>query len=133
MIETKTSNAIQKLKNQVVCPVELALRILGGKWRGSILYQLRNKPLRFNELKYHVQDAVVDMEGADNFLSNKVLSSHIKELTDYHLLQKFNDEMEKTYYELTSNGKSIMPILIDLFYWGEEQMQLPNSNLSSKS
>jgi DNA-binding HxlR family transcriptional regulator len=27
------TTAIKKLKNQIVCPIEVALRILGGKWR----------------------------------------------------------------------------------------------------
>ncbi|MFK7970516.1 MAG: winged helix-turn-helix transcriptional regulator [Bacteroidia bacterium] len=131
MIETKSNSAIQRLKNQVVCPVELALRILGGKWRGSILYQLKDGPFRFSELKYRVQDAVIDYEGADNYLSNKVLSGHIKELMDFQLIHKFEDESGKTYYELTANGHSILPILIELFYWGEKQMRLPTSNQTS--
>ena len=133
MIETKPNKAIQKLKNQVVCPVELALRILGGKWRGSILYQLKDGPLRFNHLKHRVQDAVIDMEGVDNYLSNKVLSGHIKELSEYQLIKKVQDESGKIHYELTTNGLSILPILIELFYWGEKQMQLPDSNHSSKT
>lgn len=131
MIDTKTNNAIQKLKNQVVCPVELSLRILGGKWRGSILYQLRNDSLRFNELKSNVQDAVVDFEDADNYLSNKVLSNHIKELIEFQLIQKVEDDCGKVRYQLTANGLSIMPILLELFYWGEKQMQLPDSNQTS--
>lgn len=121
MIDTKSNSAIQKLKNQVVCPVELALRILGGKWRGSILYQLRNDSLRFNELKSRVQDAVVDYEDADNYLSNKVLSYHIKELIEFQLIQKLEDDSAKVRYGLTPNGLSIVPILIELFYWGEKQ------------
>ena len=51
---------VDKIKRTVVCPVELSLRILGGKWRGSILYQLKNGPLRFNELKLRVQYAVLE-------------------------------------------------------------------------
>jgi DNA-binding HxlR family transcriptional regulator len=71
MQESREISAIEKLKNQVVCPVEFALRVLGGKWRGSILYQLKDGGLRFNELKYRVQDAVIDYEGVDNYLTNK--------------------------------------------------------------
>lgn len=131
MMDTLANSAIQKLKNQVVCPVELALRMLGGKWRGSILYQLKDGALRFNELKYRVQDAVVDYEDADNYLSNKVLSNHLKELVDYRLVQKISRDSENSEYELTDNGRSVIPILLDLFCWGELQIRLPDSNQKS--
>jgi len=121
MVEQKKIISIEKLKRQVVCPVELALRVLGGKWRGSILYQLKDGPLRFNELKYRVQDAVVDYEDSDNYLSNKVLSNHLKELIQFQLIEKKEFEGNSIKYELTSKGLSVMPILIDLFYWGENQ------------
>ncbi len=121
MIQAGQSKAISKLKNQVACPVELALRILGGKWRGSILYQLKGGPLRFNELKYRVQDAVVDYEGADNYLTNKVLSGHLKELLEFELLDKLEENGDRASYKLSAKGESVIPILLDLFYWGESQ------------
>lgn len=127
------SAAIKKLKDQVVCPVEVALRILGGKWRGSILYQLRNGELRFNELKLRVQDAVIDYEDADNFLSNKVLSAHLVELIDYQLVEKNNNAVNHhPMYKLTDTGYALMPILIELFYWGEHLMKLPDGNLTAQ-
>lgn len=122
MIEQKTSPSLKKLKHQIVCPVELALRILGGKWRGSILYQLKDGGLRFNELKQRVQNAVIDYEDAENYLSNKVLSNHLKELISFELVRKNEVEGENAKYDLTSKGLSAIPILIDLFYWGEQQL-----------
>ena len=121
MVEQKSFSPIQKLKAQVACPVELALRVLGGKWRGSILYQLKDGPLRFNALKYRVQDAVVDYGNNDNYLSNKVLSHHLKELTGFGLVQKTEEDEERENYSLTEKGQSVIPILLDLFYWGQEQ------------
>ncbi len=117
-MEATKNQKIDKIKRQVVCPVELALRILGGKWRGSILYQLIQGPLRFNDLKNRVQDAVVDYEDADNFLSNKVLSSHLTELIDYDLITKNTKDTHAT-YQLSPKGQSAVPILLDLFDWGE--------------
>lgn len=132
MRATIDATAIKKLKDQVVCPVEVALRILGGKWRGSILYQLRNGALRFNELKLRVQDAVIDYDDADNYLTNKVLSSHLKELQQYQMVEKNVDPEENVTYALTTTGHSLMPILIELFYWGEHLMRLPDGNLVSE-
>ncbi len=121
MAEITSNPSIDKLKYQVVCPVELSLRLLGGKWRGSILYQLKDGGLRFNELKFRVQDAVVEPRDAENFLSNKVLSGHLRELIEFELVQKDNLDETTALYSLTSKGQSVIPILIDLFYWGETQ------------
>lgn len=122
MIEQKEVSPIEKVKHQVVCPVELALRVLGGKWRGSIIYQLKDGPLKFNELKYCVQDAVVNYEDTDNYLSNKVLSGHLKELIEFDLVLKKEMPEENSRYELSPKGLSVVPILIELFYWGETNL-----------
>ncbi len=116
LVEKKKPN-IDKIKSLVVCPVELALRVLGGKWRGSVMYQLIDGPLRFNTLKYRVQDAVVDYDGSDNLLSNKVLSVHLTELIEYDLVTKEVSDSAAT-YALTARGKTAIPILLDLFEWG---------------
>ena len=128
MDESKENFRIKQLKNQVVCPVEFALRILGGKWRGSILYQLKDGPLRFNELKHNVQCAAIDYEGADNYLTNKVLSGHVKELTEFKLLEKHTNTDQTTVYQLSPVGLAMIPILLELFDWGEHLMRLPNGN-----
>ena len=117
MLQDIETGKIQKIKSQVVCPVELALRVLGSKWRVSIMYQLKDGPLRFNHLKMRVQDAVVDYDDSDNFLSNKVLSLHLSELTECGLISKTTQDSHAG-YGLTSKGQSSIPILLDLFDWG---------------
>ena len=32
------------------CPIERGMRVIGGKWTGSILWHLKDKPVRFNDL-----------------------------------------------------------------------------------
>ncbi|MFT7596401.1 MAG: DNA-binding HxlR family transcriptional regulator [Paracoccaceae bacterium] len=32
------------------CPMEATLDLIGGKWKGVILFRLEEKALRFNEL-----------------------------------------------------------------------------------
>ena len=32
------------------CAIERGMRILGGKWTGSILWHLKDEPVRFNDL-----------------------------------------------------------------------------------
>jgi len=76
---TTKNYPIEKIKANVVCPLELelSLRILGGKWRGSILYQLIDGPLRFKQLQDRVQDGVINYKDEDHWLTSKVLSEHL--------------------------------------------------------
>lgn len=74
---TTKNYPIEKIKANVVCLVELSLRILGGKWRGSILYQLIDGPLRFKQLQVRVQDGVINYKDEDHWLTSKVLSEHL--------------------------------------------------------
>ena len=119
-METISSTpAIDKIKRNVVCPVELALRVMGGKWRGSILYQLKDGPLRFNALKNRVQDAVVYYDDDDHFLTGKVLTEHLQALTEFEMVEKLPNG-EHTRYGLTTKGQTAVPLLLDLFYWGQK-------------
>ena len=117
-VESTSDSAIDKIKRNVVCPVELALRIFGGKWRGSIMYQLKDGPLRFNALKMRVQDAVVYYDDEDHFLTSKVLTEHLSALMEFDLVEK-DEQEDHHYYQLTAKGHSAIPLLLDLFYWGE--------------
>lgn len=125
------STELDRIKSNVVCPVELSLRILGGKWRGSILYQLKDGPLRFTELMHAVQDAVVYYKDDDHWLTSKVLSQHLASLIDFELVEKTNavTNDDAQHYRLTPKGISVMPLLIELFFWGERNYWLPLGNL----
>ena len=59
------------------CPVTIAIDVIGGKWKVIILYQLRNKTLRFSEIKNNIPD-----------ISQKVLSRALKELEKDRLITR---------------------------------------------
>lgn len=36
------------------CPISMAMGLIGGKWKGVMLYYLKDREKRFNELKKHI-------------------------------------------------------------------------------
>lgn len=61
------------------CPVEASLELIGGKWKGVILYHLLSETYRFNELKRLMPGITQRMLTkqlreleADNLISRKV-------------------------------------------------------------
>ena len=51
------------------CAIEKGMRLIGGKWKGSIIYHLKDEPVRFNDLTRMLGGA-----------SKKMVDQRLKEL-----------------------------------------------------
>lgn len=94
------------------CHFELALDIIGGKWKPIILYYLGEATvLRSNELKKVMPH-----------ISNRMLTSCLRELEEDGLIHReiYKEVPPKVEYSLTELGRSIIPILGALKSWGRE-------------
>ncbi|MBE1300223.1 MAG: transcriptional regulator [Alteromonadaceae bacterium] len=93
------------------CAIEKGMRLIGGKWKGSILWHLKDAPVRFNDLtrmlggasKKMVDQRLKELE-AENMIIRKVLSERPVAVT----------------YELTEFGRSALGILDTLRQWSED-------------
>lgn len=92
------------------CPVELALQVLGGKWKTVLLAHLKSGPLRYAQLRARVPA-----------LSDKVLTQRLVELEEIGLVvrQKRGGRGAPSTYALTARAESLKPVLQGLFDWGE--------------
>lgn len=88
------------------CPVELSLDLLGGKWKSIILARLKDRPMRYGELRRSVPA-----------LSDKVLTRRLRELVDGGLLLAASGE-EDMRYRLSERGETLRPVLQSLYDWG---------------
>jgi DNA-binding HxlR family transcriptional regulator len=86
------------------CPVELALDLLGGKWRVVILAQLKQGPLRYADLRQRTPR-----------ISEKMLSQRLRELQDAGFIAKRRDR-----YCLAERGRSATGVLQTLYDWGQQ-------------
>ncbi|ENC6710345.1 winged helix-turn-helix transcriptional regulator [Vibrio harveyi] len=92
------------------CPVEAALELIGGKWKGMILYHLLGNTLRFNELKRRVGN-----------VTQRMLTKQLKELESNGLVHRkvYAEVPPKVEYRLTDAGMTLEPILLSLKNWGD--------------
>ena len=92
------------------CPIERGMRIIGGKWKGSILWHLRDGPLRFNELARLLGGA-----------SRKMVNARLKEMEGMGLLKRevLCDRPIAVQYEITEFGRSALTVLNQLKRWAE--------------
>jgi len=93
------------------CSIERGMRILGGKWKASILWHLKDGPVRFNELSRMLGGA-----------SKKMVDQRLKELELQGLVTRevICDRPIAVTYEITEFGRTALAILEKLKDWTEE-------------
>jgi DNA-binding HxlR family transcriptional regulator len=95
----------------LVCPAEITLRVIGGKWKPVILWHLSTGTKRFSELKRAIPG-----------VTQRMLSQQLRELeADGVVLRKVYAQVPpKTEYSLTEFGRTLGPILRLMCKWGSE-------------
>ena len=93
------------------CPIERGMRIIGGKWKGSILWHLKDGPVRFNELARQLGGA-----------SRKIVNQRLKEMESMGLITRtiLSDRPIAVVYGISEFGRSSLAILEQLKAWTEE-------------
>lgn len=102
------------LKNR--CPVDMAIELVGGKWKPLILYRLGTGTLRFGELQ-RIIPAV----------SQRMLTLQLRELERDGLLVRtvYPEVPPRVEYTLTPVGRTLLPLMETLGAWVlEHQAQL---------
>ncbi len=93
------------------CPVEAALEALGGKWKGLILFHLKDGKRRFNELRRLIPD-----------ITQRTLTRQLRELEQDRIVARtiYPEIPPRVEYKLTDFGKTLIPILDALYEWGQQ-------------
>ena len=96
------------------CGLDAAFDVMGGKWKGLILWALRPEARRFGELRRVVQG-----------ISEKMLIQHLKEMEADGIVSRL-DFMEippRVEYALTPFGHTLWNALTPLCDWGTLHMK----------
>ncbi len=96
------------------CPVEAALAIVGGKWKGIILFYLRSDTRRFNELRRLIPG-----------ITQRMLTKQLRELEAHRIVHRkiYRQIPPKVEYSLTNFGRTLAPLLEALEDWGAEYIE----------
>jgi len=96
------------------CPVEACLEVVGGKWKGVILFHLFAGAKRFNELMRLMPD-----------VTQRMLTKQLRELeADQIVVRKVYPEVPpKVEYALTEFGRTLTPVLKVMQQWGAEFLE----------
>lgn len=96
------------------CPVEATLDLVGGKWKGVVLYHLMNDGvLRFNELRRRLTG-----------VTQRMLTKQLRELEESELIIRtvYPEVPPRVEYRLSSRGNSLKPVIRALAVWGENYL-----------
>jgi DNA-binding HxlR family transcriptional regulator len=95
------------------CAVDYAFQRIGGKYKGRILWVLRDGLMRYGELKR----AIIG-------ITPKMLTQTLKELEADELVSRkvYLEVPPRVDYTLTETGKELIPLIKQLRSWGEKQI-----------
>ncbi|GKT04206.1 winged helix-turn-helix transcriptional regulator [Furfurilactobacillus sp. WILCCON 0119] len=102
--------------------VEATLEVIGGKWKPILLCYLGKQAQRSSELRRNIPD-----------ITQKVLTQQLRELEHDGIITRQVIGEKAPFcvsYELTSFGRSLGNILIEMSEWGEQRVaQLDDAKL----
>lgn len=103
------------MKNTVSgCSIEDAMRLLGGRWRALLIYDLIEGPKRFGELR------------RDNpRISQRMLTLELRTLEEAGIVSRtvYPGLPARVEYELTADGRKLVPLINALGEWWEQLAQ----------
>ncbi|AGE62353.1 putative HTH-type transcriptional regulator [Bacillus subtilis XF-1] len=93
------------------CPVETTLDIIGGKWKGILLYHLIDGKKRFNEFRKLYPK-----------ITQRMLTLQLRELERDGVIHRevYKQVPPKVEYSLTEFGRTLEPVILHMKDWGEK-------------
>ena len=105
---------------QVDCPVFGFQQTINGKYKIRILWDLQKGPRRYREIRKGLLTGNIGSKE----ISPRVLSRELKELITLGLLERQDFEVipRKVEYSLSSEGKSLIPVISVMYDWGVKHL-----------
>jgi DNA-binding HxlR family transcriptional regulator len=103
------------------CPVAAFQKMVSGKYKLRIVWDLRDGPRRYNEIRSGLLQGLI---GSPE-IAPRVLSRELKALTASGLIDRkdYGVVPPKVEYRLTRKGESMVPVIAAIRNWGHRHLQ----------
>ena len=107
------------------CPVAAFQKMISGKYKLRIMWDLKDGPLRYGEIRGGL------LRGAEGTqeIAPRVLSRELKALAQSGLVDRkdYGVVPPKVEYRLTRKGKSFVPVIASIRDWGTRHLAQVNT------
>lgn len=102
------------------CPVAAFQRLISGKYKLRILWDLKDGPLRYGEIR----DGLLRGAVGTRQIAPRVLSRELKALVASGLISRkdYGTVPPKVEYRLTRKGQSFVPVIAAIRKWGHRHL-----------
>src|SRR5258708_35464991 len=82
------------------CPIDVTLSVIDGRWKGTILWRLLDRPMRTNELRKSIPE-----------ITERMLLRHLRDMTGAGILERHQEQglPLRVRYSLTPYGLDVGP------------------------
>ena len=108
------------------CPVAAFQKMIGGKYKLRIVWDLQHGPRRYSEIRTGLLRGSV----GTSEIAPRVLSRELKALTETGLIDRkdYGVVPPKVEYRLTRKGKSFVPVIAAIRNWGARHLALAGAD-----
>ncbi|HVH88503.1 MAG TPA: helix-turn-helix domain-containing protein [Terriglobales bacterium] len=102
------------------CPVQVTVDVIAGKWKPLILFYLKHRTVRFNELRRMIPEA-----------THKMLTQQLRDLERAGIVTRkiYPEIPPRVEYSLSPEGQTLKPILAAMAEWGEKYREQHPQNV----
>jgi len=96
---------------EYACSFSFALDMVSGKWKGLILWYLRDETLRYGEIRKKLDG-----------ITQKMLTQTLRDLEKHQLISRkvYAVVPPKVEYTISDHGKKLIPIFEQMLEWGDD-------------
>jgi len=96
---------------EYACSFAFALDMVSGKWKGLILWYLRDETLRYGEIRKKLDG-----------ITQKMLTQTLRDLEKHQLVTRkvYAVVPPKVEYTISEHGKKLIPIFEQMLEWGDD-------------
>ncbi|SHK57846.1 transcriptional regulator, HxlR family [Bradyrhizobium lablabi] len=108
------------------CPVAAFQKMISGKYKLRIVWDLQDGPKRYSEIR----TGLLRGSSGSAVIAPRVLSRELKALTEQGLIDRkdFGVVPPKVEYRLTRKGKSFVPVIAAIRNWGARHLAEANAD-----